>query len=202
MNVLANKPPVALRSIALFEIIKGALALAGAFGLLSLRRTDLHASADAFLYRCNINPETHYTRLLIETIAKAANHHLGQIVGLCFGYALIRFLEGYGLWRCKRWAEWFAILSAGIYLPLEIRHLFHHPTAISVGVILLNIAIIVYLWRLLVAQREKRQPASAPVPKPVRKEKRAEMLPESNPSCAIRPKLDCARQEFAPGGRL
>ena len=152
-----QRPPLALRSIAVFEAAKGLLALAAVCGLISLRHTDLHAATDAFLLRHGVNPERHYTRLFIESVAKATNHHVGQLAALGFAYALIRLVEGYGLWQGKHWAEWFAVISAGIYLPLEIQHFAHHATLLNVGVIFFNILIILYLARLLNQQRRNRQ---------------------------------------------
>jgi uncharacterized membrane protein (DUF2068 family) len=145
-----------LRTIALFEAAKGSLAFAAACGLLSLRHTDLHAATDAFLLRHGINPETHYTRLFIESVARATNHHAGQIAGLAFAYALIRFVEGWGLWQGKHWAEWFAVVSAGLYLPLELTHFVHRPTPLNTAVIFVNILIIIYLAKLLIQQRACR----------------------------------------------
>ena len=152
----SQRAPLALRTIALFEAVKGALAFAAACGLLSLRHTDLHAAADAFLLRHGINPEKHYRRLLIESVAKATNHHVGEVIALCVVYAVIRFAEAYGLWRAKHWAEWFAVISAGIYLPLELQHLAHRLSLFSAGVVLVNVVLILYLARLLARQRSKR----------------------------------------------
>jgi uncharacterized membrane protein (DUF2068 family) len=157
MNAGSPRPPIALRSIAFFEAVKGALVLAAACGLLSLRHTDLHAATDAFLIRHGINPERHYTRLFIEGVAKASNHHVGEIAALAFVYAAVRFVEGYGLWREKHWAEWFAVISAGIYLPLELTHFGRHPSLFNAGVILVNMLIILYLASLLGQQRAERQ---------------------------------------------
>lgn len=167
MNLERNRPPLALRSIALFEIIKGALAVAAACGLLSLRQTDLHAAADAFLLRHGIDPERHFTRLFIESMAKLTNHHIGQIVAFAFVYAIVRFAEGYGLWHAKKWAEWFAVISAGLYLPLELRHMFPNPTPLSTGVTLLNFVLLIYLIKLLAHQRSKKhhdKPSTEPEP--------------------------------------
>ena len=160
MNLLQNRAeaPVALRSIALFEIFKGVLAIAAVGGIVSLRNTDLHAAADAFLSRHHIDPEAHYTRVFIESVASLTHHHGGQIAAVGIVYAVIRFVEGYGLWHAKHWAEWFAVVSAGLYLPFEFSHLFRHPTAISGGVTILNIAIIYYLSRLLIRQRVVAKP--------------------------------------------
>jgi uncharacterized membrane protein (DUF2068 family) len=160
-------PPIALRSIAFFEAAKGMLVLAAACGLLSLRNTDLHAATDTFLLRHGINPETHYMRLLIGGVAKATNHHVGEIAALGFAYAAVRFVEGYGLWREKRWAEWFAVISAGLYLPLELTHFGRHPSLFNAGVILVNMLIILYLASLLGQQRAERARATTPQAEPL-----------------------------------
>jgi uncharacterized membrane protein (DUF2068 family) len=149
MTAPQQKPPLGLRAIALVEAVKGLLVVAAACGLLSLRHTDVHAVVDAFLLRHGIDPEVHYRRLFIESVASATHHHLGQIVGLACAYAAVRFVESYGLWRAKHWAEWFAVLSGGLYLPFEITHLLRRPTWLSAAVILANVVLVVYLARLL-----------------------------------------------------
>ena len=156
MNEQSSRLPVGLRAIALFEGAKGLLALAASCGLLSLRHTALHAVTDAFLLRHGIDPERHYTRLFIESVARATNHHAGQIAAFGLVYALIRLAEGYGLWEGKHWAEWFAVISGGLYLPWELIHFALHPRPFTAGIILLNLALVFYLARLLVRQRAAR----------------------------------------------
>jgi len=34
-------------------------------------------------------------------------------------YAVVRFVEAYGLWLQRRWAEWFGLLMAGCMFPLN-----------------------------------------------------------------------------------
>src|SRR3569832_1384571 len=136
MNDRPPHPPIGLRSIAFFEAVKGILVLAAACGLLSLRHTDLHEATDAFLLRHGINPERHYMRLAIEGVAKATNHHVGEIAVLGIAYATVRYIEGYGLWREKHWAEWFAVSSAGLYLPLDLTLFSRHPSYFNAAVIL------------------------------------------------------------------
>ena len=157
MNEPAKRLPFGLRTIALFEAAKGILALAAAGGLLSLRHTDLHAVTDAFLLRHGIDPERHYMRLFIESVAQATHHHEGQLAVLGLAYALIRLAEGYGLWQGKHWAEWFAVISAGLYLPWEFMHFARHPRPFTAGIILFNLALIFYLGKLLARQRSRRK---------------------------------------------
>lgn len=152
------RPPLALRCcIALFEAAKGLLALAATCVLISLRHTDLHAATDAFLLRHGVDPERHYTRLFIESVAKATNHHTGEIAAVGLAYVLIRCVEGYGLWHGKHWAEWLAVISAGLYLPVEMQHFAHHANILNAGLICFNIVIVLYLAKLLNQQRAERQ---------------------------------------------
>ncbi|HTL17766.1 MAG TPA: DUF2127 domain-containing protein [Patescibacteria group bacterium] len=161
MNERSRRPPIALRSIAALEAAKGLLVLAAACGLLSLRHTDLHAATDAFLLRHGINPERHYMRLFIEGVARATNHHVGEIALCGFAYAAVRFIESYGLWRERSWAEWFAVISAGLYLPLELTHFGRHPSRFNAGVIFVNMLIMLYLANLLGQKRERRHERAA-----------------------------------------
>jgi uncharacterized membrane protein (DUF2068 family) len=66
-------------------------------------------------------------------------------------YCFMRFIEAYGLWRGRAWAEWFALISGAIYLPLEIYELTRHATPIRWGVFLVNVLIVAYMgwlrWR-------------------------------------------------------
>lgn len=162
MQISPQRTPLVLRSIAVFEGVKGALALAAACGLISLRHTDLHAATDAFLLRHGINPERHYTKLFVESVANATNHHVGEIAAIALAYSTIRLVEGYGLWRGKHWAEWFAVVTAGLYLPVELQHYAHHATLLNAGVICFNVAVVLYLARLLNKQRTERLAASKP----------------------------------------
>src|SRR6185437_6977028 len=105
----------------------------------------------------------------IEGVARATNRHVGEIAAIGLVYALIRFIEAFGLWREKHWAEWFAVISAGIYLPLELTHFGRHPTWFNAGVILVNMLIILYLAVLLGQQREERERTGLPVHTETRK---------------------------------
>jgi uncharacterized membrane protein (DUF2068 family) len=72
-------------------------------------------------------------------------------------YAAIRFTEATGLWLEREWAEWFALLSGGLYLPWEIFELVRHPTFLKWGVLGINILIVLYMaWLLLDSYRRRK----------------------------------------------
>ena len=71
----------------------------------------------------------------------------------------MRFGEAYGLWRERLWAEWLAIVSGGIYLPIEVWELLKGITWPRVVLFAVNLAIVAYLgWTL--ARRRRVQGAA------------------------------------------
>ena len=48
-------------------------------------------------------------------------------------YSSLRFIESYGLWRQRVWAEWLAIISGAMYLPLELYKLVRRPNLPHIG---------------------------------------------------------------------
>ena len=77
--------------------------------------------------------------------------------------AVVRFVEGYGLWLDRRWAEWFGAVSGAIYLPLEIVKLWEKISWLRVGVLLVNCIVVFYLVQLLM-RKHLPPPAAAPPP--------------------------------------
>jgi uncharacterized membrane protein (DUF2068 family) len=156
-----------LRWIALLEGAKGLLVIAAVAGFLNLRHTDLHEWVDTFLRQHGLNPEHHYTRVAIDALARASHYHTRQIVALGCLYSLVRFIEAYGLWYARHWAEWFAALSAAIYLPFELHHFMVKPSLFTAGIILFNLALVTYLGKLLLHQRAERHRAKLAAAHPI-----------------------------------
>ena len=129
--------------------------LAAGFGLLSLVHRDLQVLADRLVRHSHLNPAHHYPRIFLQAASRMNDSRLRHLAILAFVYAAVRFVEAYGLWRLRAWAEWFAILSGSIYLPVEIYELFRRPTWIRAMILLTNLLIVAYL--LAVRLRSRRQ---------------------------------------------
>jgi uncharacterized membrane protein (DUF2068 family) len=50
--------------------------------------------------------------------------------------------EAYGLWSEKRWAEWLAAISGGIYVPFELYESYSKATWLSLTTLLANVLIV------------------------------------------------------------
>jgi uncharacterized membrane protein (DUF2068 family) len=68
----------------------------------------------------------------------------------------VRFIEAYGLWRERRWAEWMAALSAGLYVPVEVYELAHGASWLKIVALVLNLAVVGYMVYLLTETRRRR----------------------------------------------
>ena len=54
-------------------------------------------------------------------------------------------IEAVGLWMVKRWGEYFAVVATSLFLPLEIYELTEKITWLRAGLLLVNIAAVVWL---------------------------------------------------------
>ena len=134
-----------MRAVAVFEAAKGVLVLVAGFGLLSLVHRDVQHAAETIVRHLHLNPARHYPRVFIEAAGRVSSSRLWMLAGGAFAYSLVRFVEAYGLWRLRAWAEWFAIVSGGLYLPVEVYELARRPSQVKAAILLGNLAVVAYL---------------------------------------------------------
>lgn len=149
--MIVRKPILTtFRAIAIFEAAKGALVLFAGLGLLSLINRDVQELAERFVRHSHLNPASHYPRIFLDAASRVTNTHLWLLAGAAALYAVVRFVEAYGLWLERRWAEWFALLAGGLYVPVEIYELIRHASWVKVAVLTTNLGIVAYMaWALL-----------------------------------------------------
>ncbi len=76
------------------------------------------------------------------------NHFIVAGVAACI-YAALFFVEGFGLWTGKRWAEYLTTIATASLVPFEVYELVHHATWTKAVVLIGNVAIVIYLIYLL-----------------------------------------------------
>jgi uncharacterized membrane protein (DUF2068 family) len=146
-----------VRAVALFEAAKGTLVILTGFGALSLIHHDAQRFAEQLVGHLHLNPAKHYPRIFIDTAANLTDTRLWRLAALAAMYGLIRFIEAYGLWLGRRWAEWFAAVSGGIYIPFEIYELLQGATWLALGALVVNVLIVgLMIHTLLRVQTEDR----------------------------------------------
>jgi uncharacterized membrane protein (DUF2068 family) len=149
----------ALRPIAVLEATKGLVIMAAGFGLLSFLGKDADEFAEQLVVRAHLNPAHHYPQIFIQAMAEVTDSGLWLLAGIAALYSTVRFVEAYGLWNERRWAEWLAALSGGIYIPFEVYEIIRQVTWIRVSALVINVAIVAYMAWLLTESRRKRAAA-------------------------------------------
>lgn len=143
----------AIRVVALFEALKGAVVLLAATGILSLIHRDVYSIAATFIEHAHLNPASRYPRIFLD----AASHmHDTRLLLLALGaamYAIVRLVEAYGLFYERKWAEVLAAGSGAIYVPIELVSLFRGPTWHGLAILLLNVIVVIIMVRALALRR-------------------------------------------------
>jgi len=132
-------------AIALLEGAKGALVLLVGLGFFSLLHHDVQLAAERLVAHAHLDPAARYPRIFLHLAGEITD---GRVLLLAAGallYSGARFVEAYGLWLGRRWAEWFAALGGAIYIPFDLVELHQRVTLLSVGVLALNVAIVAFM---------------------------------------------------------
>jgi uncharacterized membrane protein (DUF2068 family) len=132
----------ALRTVALFEAAKGAVVLLAGLGLLSLVHHDMQRLAEEIVGHFHLNPGARYPRIFLDAAAQVTDGRLLLVAAGALAYAIVRFIEAYGLWRTRHWAQWFAAISGAIYIPFELLEIARHTGWMSVGALVLNAVVV------------------------------------------------------------
>ena len=134
-----------LRIVAVIDIIKGAAVLAIGLGLLNAQSHVLENGGVTLLRLLDIDPTLGLPRKFLALLHAADTEH-GLLVLAAVAYAILRFVEAYGLWCMRGWARWLGIFSAGIYVPFELYYFIRQPSLTSAGVMAINLAVLWLLW--------------------------------------------------------
>jgi uncharacterized membrane protein (DUF2068 family) len=147
----------ALRGIALFEAIKGLAALLVGIGLLELLHHDLRRLVLELVGHFGLDASQPFPALMLD-YADLLNHTPLATLELLLGaYLALRLTEAYGLWRQQAWAQWLGALSGGLYMPFELRHLWHAPSSLSALVLAANALIVAFLVGQLLRRSVRRR---------------------------------------------
>lgn len=144
------------RIVALFEAAKGLLVLLAGCGVLSLLHRDAQAVAEDVVLHFHLNPSSRYPHVFLQLMNDISNKQLWMLAAVAFAYAGVRLIEAYGLWRQRAWAEWFAVASGSIYIPMELYELLSGVSWIKAATLAVNLAIVGYMAYVLRQQRRNK----------------------------------------------
>lgn len=148
---LANflKSMLVLRLIAAFKFVKALLVVGTGFGLLSLANPVIVISLQQFTDSLSDGVEQRLLRNLLAMLVGVSSGRLHLMATASFLYAALFFIEGFGLWRGRHWAEWLTVIATSSFVPIELYELARAPHLKTVLIIVVNLLIVAYLiWRM------------------------------------------------------
>jgi len=146
-----------LRAVASFEVIKGLIVLLAGCAILLLVHRDAGDIADDFLQLLHISPDHHFAQVFLNWADTLTDTKLWAVAAAALVYAALRFVEAYGLWKARAWAEWIALISGALYLPFEAYKIIQHATPLHVSILIVNLAVVLFMVQLRLSARKARR---------------------------------------------
>lgn len=138
-----------IKAVAIYEVVKGVGSLIGVGALWWW-----HTNLDHWLTMATTSWQQRFGQFLapqVESavhIAQEASKNWAVFLLLIVGYAVLRFVEAYGLWQDRTWAYWFGVLGYVIFIPIEVYYLIVSPFDwFKLGILILNLLIVFVVYR-------------------------------------------------------
>jgi uncharacterized membrane protein (DUF2068 family) len=141
--------------IGLFKLFKALLLITVGIGAIKLLHKDLSGAVMHWAQVLRVDTDNRYIHGILVRIFRVTPKQLKELSVGTFIYAGLFLTEGFGLLLRKHWAEYFTIITTGVFIPLEIYELARHFTVAKLVVIVIN-ALIVWYLVARVRSRSKR----------------------------------------------
>jgi uncharacterized membrane protein (DUF2068 family) len=144
----------------MFEFFKGCFVMLMGFCALALVHKDVWLYAESLLALFHINTDRRSAQLFLDFADNVTDARLWAAARIAFAYAALRFTEAYGLWKARTWAEWVALVSGALLLPLEIRELMRAITLLRSVLFVGNMAVVLFMLYVIRTNRRERRSAA------------------------------------------
>ena len=141
--------------IGLFKLVKALLLITVGIGAIKFLHKDLSSTVLHWVQVLRVDPDSRYLHGILVRIFRVTPKQLKELSVGTFIYAGLFLTEGMGLLLRKHWAEYFTIITTGLFIPLEIYELAKHFTVVKLAVTVINVLIVWYLV-VRVRSRSKR----------------------------------------------
>jgi len=135
--------------IAGFKVVKGLLLLLVGLGLLRLVHAETATLFSRLLEALHLKAESHILHNLVLQVDALRPETLLTVGVVSMLYAGLLLTEGLGLWFERSWAAYLTVISTSLFIPFELYEIVERITAVRIGLLLVNLAVVVYLIRQL-----------------------------------------------------
>lgn len=152
---------VGLVAIACFQLFKAIAAFAlglGAFKLVDPATVDRLTD---WLMHFSLSTGQELVDRVVDLLSTLTSRRATALGIAAIAYGLLFAVEGIGLWKARRWAEYLAVVTTSLLIPFEIYQITRGLTAVRVSALVINVLAVIYLvYRLRHPRDFGRKPSS------------------------------------------
>src|SRR3954447_14764671 len=141
-----------VRAIGLYKLVKAGLMLVVAVTVLRLVHHDVADTVARWAAELHLDPSHLIVRHVLAKLANAHDQQLRLTGGLALAYTVLYAVQGVGLLRDRRWAEWLTVIAGLGLVPFEVYAMVRHPRVTLAIVLVVNLGIVAFMYHRL---REK-----------------------------------------------
>ena len=151
-----------LVAIAVFKLFKGILLIALGLGAFRLANpTTVHRLLN-WLLHFSLTTGQQFVDRTIDVLSKLTRRHAAALGLGAILYGSLFTVEGVGLWKGKRWAEYLTVIATSTLIPFEVYELTRRLTIVRVSALVVNVAAVIYLVYRLRRPREASAAVATP----------------------------------------
>jgi len=149
--------------IAVYKLLLALFFMSVGVGALRLVGKDVGDILARVTSDLRFNPEGRFVNFLLDRASLLNDPMLRRIGFAAFCYAAIGIAEAIGLYLEKAWCEYLTLVITASFLPWEIMEIARRHTIPRVGLLVVNVAVLIYLSKLVWERRNgsKRVPTAA-----------------------------------------
>jgi uncharacterized membrane protein (DUF2068 family) len=134
-----------LTLIGVFKLLKALLLIVVGIGAIRFLHRDVASTVTHWIQVLRVDPDNRYLHGILVKLFRVTPKQLKELSVGTFFYAALFATEGVGLLLRKRWAEYFTIVTTGLFIPLEVYEISRHFTVTRLVVGIVNVLIVWYL---------------------------------------------------------
>jgi uncharacterized membrane protein (DUF2068 family) len=138
-----------LRLIAIERLVRAVVLVAIGVILITHSHTDWGRTINDAARSFGFDPSRNGIQKLIEKVRAISPNRYVVFGAVAIGYGILEAVEGYGLWKRRRWAEYLTVVATSLLFIPEVYELTKRATAGKAAALVVNAAIVAFLiWRL------------------------------------------------------
>jgi uncharacterized membrane protein (DUF2068 family) len=135
-----------LRAVAAYKIGKAAVMLVIGSLVMGLVHHNVAETVAHWTRRLNLDPSHLIVRRALSHLAHVNDAKLRWTGITAFAYMVLYLVEGVGLWKDRRWAEWLTVVAGLLLVPFEVYELIKHPRGTLALVLIGNLLIVAFMY--------------------------------------------------------